>query len=253
MRKYDLLDRRLDALDDAGYDFVELGVSMLAQEVTDIEFQRLLALVASHDVTVDAFNGFIPAAYPLAGSERKLAEALHHVDFVADRMAELGGKIVVFGSGGARRIPEGFGREMAYNQIVEFISEAARLLAARGITVVLEPLNRRETNSINSLTEAIKVLDRVPESNVKLLADLYHMLEEDEPFSVLEQTEGHLMHVHVADTGRVRPGAGSADFVSFRQHLENAGYEGRISVECKFEDFFAEVKPTLDFLRSIWA
>lgn len=251
--KFAVLDQRLEALDAAGYDFAEFPVSMLARDVTDFEFANLLDVVAAHDVTVDAFNAFIPPFYPLVGPERKLAEALQHVDFVADRMAALGGKIVVFGSGGARRVPEGFSRDTAYKQLLEFISEAAELLAKRGITMVLEPLNQKETNIINSLAEAVAVLAKITNPNVKLLVDLYHMLEENEPLAALEETAGYLQHVHVADTERARPGAGRADFTSFRQYLERINYNGRICVECQFSDFFAEAKPTLQFLRATWA
>lgn len=251
--KFVLMDQRLSILDEASYDFVELAVGMLTPDLPDQDFKRLVDLVNGHKVTVDAFNVFIPAKYPLIGPDRDLEGALEHVDFTADRMAALGGSVVVFGSGGARRVPEGFDHAKATEQILEFIDKAAPLLKSRGITMVLEHLNRNETNMINSVAEAKELLKQVKHDNVKLLGDYYHMLVENEPLDVLDDTEGQLMHVHVADEGRVRPGAGGADFKALRQHLDKAGYDLRVSVECRFEDFAREAGETLQFLRKIWA
>ena len=247
-----LMDERLTVLDEAGYDFAELAVGMLTAEVSEREYSDLVKLVNDHRVTVDAFNVFIPPKYSLVGPDRDLAGVLEHVDLVADRMAGLGGKIVVLGSGGARRRPEGVTEEEAIAQILEFIDGAAPLLKSRGITMALEHLNSGETNTINSVAEAKALLPRIDHDNVKLLVDLYHMLQEGESLDVLEDGEGLVAHVHVADTGRVRPGAGEADFPAFRDQLRKINYTGGISVECRFEDFAAEAAPTYEFLRSIW-
>ncbi len=251
--KFALLDHRLTVLDNAGYDFAELAVGMLTADLSDDDYSRLVKLTSDHQVSVDAFNVFVPAQYPLVGEQRDLAGALSHVDLTADRMAGLGGRFVVFGSGGARRAPEGTDPETASAHILEFIDKAAPLLKSRGITMVLEHLNRRETNTINSVTEAKSLLAQISHDNVKLLADYYHMLVEGEGLEVLDDTEGQLMHVHVADEGRVRPGAGGADFLALRDHLSQAGYKGGVSVECRFENFEAEAPVTLEFLRSVWA
>ena len=90
---------------------------------------------------------------------------------------------------------------------------------------------------------------RVDMPEVAVLADFYHMDEEDEPLSNIADAGAQLAHVHVADTGRLYPGTGSYDYPGFWAALGEAGYDARISVECNWRDFPSEVAPAMAFLR----
>ena len=75
-----------------------------------------------------------------------------------ERAAELDGEIIVFGSGGARHVPEGFSRTRAHDQILEFLEAAANYAGEHGLVIAIEHLNRSETNVITSIAEAVKTL-----------------------------------------------------------------------------------------------
>jgi sugar phosphate isomerase/epimerase len=85
-----------------------------------------------------------------------------------------------------------------------------------------------------------------------VLADFYHMDEENEPLSDLFEARELLTHVHVADTERKRPGSGSYDYDTFFSELKRADYGRRISVECKWDDFNSECRESLQFMKSKW-
>ena len=75
--------------------------------------------------------------------------------------------------------------------------------------LVIEPLNRAESNIANSVAEGVRFAEAVSRPEVKVLADFYHMDEENEPLDELVVNAGWLAHVHLADTGRMSPGTGS--------------------------------------------
>ena len=115
--------------------------------------------------------------------------------------------VIVFGSGGARNIPDNFSRGEAWKQLIDFGKRAAALAAANGITIVVEPLNRSECNVINSIGEGARLVEAVDHPNFQLLLDSYHFWLEDDSLSELERRLPMIRHVHVADKiGRAYPG-----------------------------------------------
>ena len=62
----------------------------------------------------------------------------------------------------------------------------------------------------------------------------------------------YIHHVHVADTERKAPGTGEFDFDGFFGALKEAGYDGRISIECRWDDFDTEAPKALEFLKAKW-
>jgi hypothetical protein len=84
-----------------------------------------------------------------------------HVERTVGRLSALGVETLVFGSGKARQVPEGFSREEALSQLVAFGRLAAEAASRTGIVVVLEPLRRQETNIINTAREGLALVDTV--------------------------------------------------------------------------------------------
>src|SRR6185503_5965831 len=96
------------------------------------------------------------------------------------------------------------------------------------------------------------IVDAVDHPNITLLADLYHMIGEDEPVANVGAAGTRMTHTHVADLGRVAPGyapQGEADFLGCFQNLRRAGYDARCSFEGSFEDIATQSKPLIDLLR----
>jgi hypothetical protein len=79
-----------------------------------------------------------------------------------------------------------------------------------------------------------------------------HLEVEREPFDHIPPAGSRLLHVHVADTGRLHPGVGSYDYMGFYRALRKAGYDARISIECNWCDFLREIAPAMRFVRQSW-
>ena len=242
----------LKTLSDAGCDFFEFGVGMLCPESPKFLFEGFKDLVADYPLRAECFNSFIPADLKVTGPDVDTVRLDNYLVNATERAAELGGEIIVFGSGGARGVPEGFSRKRAHGQILEFLEAAANYAGEHGLVIAIEPLNRSETNVINSIAEAVQFADELGRPEVQVLVDFYHQMLEDETFDEIVRAGERIVHVHVADTDRLYPGSGKYDYGRFAKSLADAGYNKRVSVECNFRDFDQEVPQSIQFLHEVF-
>jgi sugar phosphate isomerase/epimerase len=101
------------------------------------------------------------------------------------------------------------------------------------VKLALEPLNRYETNLINTVSEALELLEGVDMNNVGLLFDLFHANIEEVSLARAIKTAGdRIFHVHLADSNRWIPGFGHLCFSEIWEALESVGYQGSVVLEC---------------------
>ena len=243
------------AVKTAGWDFVEERVDQLLQGlVSDAEWKGADRAKASV-LPIPAANVLVPAVLKITGPEAKIDRLRDYMTTVTSRAAKIGIKTLVFGSGGARNVPDGFDRNRAREQIVEFLKITAPLLQQRGITLVVEHLNRGECNIINSVEEAMTYVRELNHPNVRCLIDSYHFWKNDENLETIAPAAKSILHVHVADKeGRTAPGqSGTSDYAPFFRVIKNAGYDGPISVEAgNFIDAPNSYASVLKFLKDQW-
>src|SRR6185503_13266668 len=225
----------------AGFDYVEVATTEIAA-LSDTDFEKVLQDARQVGLPTPAANLFLPATLKVTGPAIDRAQQMAHVRRAFDRLSRLGTQIVVFGSGGARRVPDGFSKDEAFMQLVEFGKRIAPEARARGITVAIEPLRREETNMINSAAEGLALVEAIDDQNFQLMIDFYHLASEKESPAIVSRAKDHLRHLHMANpTGRVFPLAWDEfDYAPFFAALRQAGYNQRISVEASTKDLAAE-------------
>lgn len=124
-----------------------------------------------------------------------------------------------------------------------------------GVTLLLEPVNRYESDYLNSLSHAAELCAAVNHSALRFTADFFHLqLEELNVARALQETLSWLGHVHVAENTRVEPGPGLLDFKPGFAVLKDAGYSGWVTVECRALSGPAdEVLPaSVTYLKRCW-
>lgn len=239
-----------DRLAEAGYDYLEASVAGdLVPEEDEAAWAEKRRLLLALPLRPEAFNSFVRTG-KIVGPEANPARLRRYVDTALTRAAQVGGEVIVFGSGGARQIPDGFPKGRADAQLRDFLGFCADGGDRTGITVVIEPLARSECNYLNLVSEGAAWARAVSRRGVRALADTYHMEQEGEPVSAITDAGDVLAHAHTADTGRRAPGTGQYDHAAFFQALKAAGYDGRVSIECSWDDFAAEIGPALAHLRA---
>lgn len=119
-----------------------------------------------------------------------------------------------------------------YNTAVDTLRQCAVIAGNQGVYLLIEPINRYETNFINSALDAIVLIDAIGHPSVKLLLDTFHMnIEEVDPCVTIRNTSKHLGYVHFADNNRQAPGRGHINFPAILEALAGIGYQGFITAE----------------------
>ena len=146
--------------------------------------------------------------------------------------ADLGGRIMVFGSPKQRNVPSGLSYQEAWDLAKESFSEALPVFAELGVTLCVEPLSTEETDFINTAAEAIKLVDEIGHSNFKMMLDVKAMCSEPRPLpEIIESAAGYFKHFHANDANLRGPGFGDTDFRPIEAALRKVGYDGYVSVE----------------------
>jgi sugar phosphate isomerase/epimerase len=235
-----------------GFEYLECPLVSLRAEEDDATFAPILDQYQATALPVRAFNIFLPGDLKVVGPTVDRARVQRYVKTALTRAQLIGAQLVVFGSGTARMIPPDFPRAQAIDQLVDFLHLVADAAETTGITLAIEPLNRKESNVINSVPESVELARQVNRTSIQVLADFYHMDEESEPLTHIIQYKDWLVHIHVADTGRLAPGTGQYPYRIFAQELRRAGYQGMISIECRWTNFATEAGPAVHFLHEVF-
>jgi sugar phosphate isomerase/epimerase len=235
-----------------GYDYIELPLAQV-MDLSGNEFAAFLDRIQDNHIPVESCNNFFPQDIRLTGAEAQPGLGLEYAQRAADRAAALGAEIIVFGSAKSKNIPPGFPRERAREQLLELLYGLQNIVNPLGITIVMEPLNRQESNFINTAAEALAVVRDAVLDNVKLLIDYYHMRMEEEDILVIREAGKDLRHVHLAaKQGRLFPrGNDGEDYESFFAALKYAGYDKRVSIEAYSENLAADAAGALRFLKPL--
>ena len=229
---------RAAAMKKLGADYVEESVRrFLVPDQPEDAFEKKLAEAASAPLPTPSCNSFLPGSIKTTGPDLNMESVLTYADTAFRRAGRAGVGIIVFGSGGSRSIPDGFPADRAEAQFIEVLKGMGPLAEAQGITVVIEPLQYREVNFINTVIEGARMAEKVDHPNICLLADLYHMKCNGEAPEDLARVVRLVKHVHIAEKeGRTAPGVHGDDFRPFFRVLRDGGYRGRISIEGKWDE-----------------
>lgn len=130
-------------------------------------------------------------------------------------------------------IPAGRTREEIDHLMIEACKELADYASKGNGWIVIEAIDRFETNYLQRGEEVLDIIERVGSDRLAVHLDTYHMnMEEQDWKKPVLLCEKKLKHVHVADNNRNYPGWGLIDFKSFLQALDEVGYDQTLTLEC---------------------
>jgi len=236
---------------EAGYDILEIP----ALDPASIDVPHTKAVLADHGVRGVCSLGLdldadISSADPsvVARGQARLADALAVVTGIGGDY--LGG--AVFSALAKYDRPlDPRGRD----NMITGLRTLARDAAAHGVTVGLEPVNRYESNAINTVADALAVIEAVGEPNVVVHLDVYHAnIEEPDFVSPVREAGDRLGYVHIGESHRGYLGTGTIDFPAFFGALRDTGYTGPVT----FESFSravvsADLSDRLAVWRDLWS
>ena len=237
---------------EAGLDYIEAQLVPMKLE-DDASFADAKARVPDLPLPASAFSYLFPHDARIVGPEKDERRNRAYFDRVVELLTIARARVVVLGSGWTRNIPEGWTQAQAEDEFLSALEWCADALRRSGTTLAIEPLNRKESNLVNSVGDGARLARKLNRPEVRGLADFYHMDEENEPLDELREHCEWLAHIHLADTGRLNPGTGSYDYPSFFGHLKACGYQGLLSAECGFKgEPLASMRESVSFMRQAW-
>lgn len=240
--------RQLAAL---GFDGVELAI----RDPVLIDPEQIAGLAADLEMTIPAIGtgqayleeGLSLTAPEAAVQDRAVTRLLAHVE-VARRLGALLIVGLIHGP-----IPPGADRERALERLLGGLGRVAQAARGHGVRIVIEPINRYESNWLNTVDEVLDVIRRLGEDNVGVLPDTFHMnIEECDLAAAVRRAGSRLWHVHVADSNRRAPGWGHLPFGDVVSALTAIGYEGNVSAEIlPHPSMLDAAKQTITVMRAL--
>ncbi len=228
--EYALLER----IKEAGFDYVEFPLMMI-ETLSDEDFETLLKELKRLDLACDCSCNYFPGRIKVTGPEKDKATIDAYLDKAMGRAKRMGVQKIVFGSNNSRNLPDGYPLRKGYDDFCDTLTESCIPYCKKyGIYVVLEPLRYTATNIMITVKDGEAVAKRVNAKEVQLLADLMHMMYNEESAEDLKDVLPILHHVHVCEKDRMLPEEGYSDYLlSLLKKLKEIGYDETISFESK--------------------
>src|SRR5690606_7931607 len=133
---------------------------------------------------------------------------------------------------GKAHLPVEADRRAEWRRSVERLGRVAQVAAGHGVKLGLEPINRFETDMVNTAADALRMVKEIGSEHVGISLDSFHMNIEEVDFCAAIETAGdRLLHLQVSDSHRGIPGEGNSDWAGLREGLRRIGYDGRVSIE----------------------
>ncbi len=236
-----------------GYDAIEL----FAPAADAVDPAKLRQLLAGHGLGLAAVGtgaGMVRLKLSLTDADaQKRAEAKAFIKTIIDLGAPFGAPAIIGSMQG--RSGNGVSHPKALDDLAEALEELGAHAEASGVKLIYEPLNRYETNLINTVEAGVKLMDSLKTKNVTLLADLFHMnIEEKSIPEAIMAGAGHIGHVHFVDSNRRPAGFGHMDYAPIAKALREIGYEGYASAEAlPWPDSDSAAKQTIEHFRRFLA
>ncbi len=231
-----------------GFDIIEVAVEK--QELVD--WARLKELVRESGLQVTISGAF--------GAERDISSddpAIRNngLKYIADCIKiahDMGSPIFggpVYSAVGKTRFIGEEQKKREWGWCVENLIEIGRVAGDYGIIVGVEPLNRFETDMINTADQAMALVTDVASPNIKIQLDTFHCNIEEKsiPDTIRKLGKDLLCHIQANESDRGTPGTGNLDWAGIKQALIEIGYDKAIVIET-----FGEVSEEIARAASIW-
>jgi D-psicose/D-tagatose/L-ribulose 3-epimerase len=214
-----------------GFDAVELPL----EQPGHWDPVRTRDLLASHHLAAAGVCAVTsPGRELVAASSTVVAATAAYLKTCVDNAAVLGAPCVggpVYASVGRTWHMSPAARAACYTEFRAALTPVAEYAGERGVSIGVEALNRYETSVVNTVTQALELIDGMP-PNVGLMLDTYHMnIEESDPYAIVGLAGPHIKHVQVSGTDRGAPGSDHFDWPRFFDALRTTGYRGAVCIE----------------------
>jgi D-psicose/D-tagatose/L-ribulose 3-epimerase len=244
--------RHFEYVREIGFDVVEVCVE--DPDLLSAETLIEAASAAGLDISVcGAFGANRDVSHE---DPTKRVEGVRYLERCIDLAASVGSPHVagpMYSATGKTRLLSAEQRERQRSWAVESLREVADYAAEHNVRLAIEPLNRFETDLVNTIEQALSLCDHIGRNNVGLLVDTFHMnIEEKNIGEALIAAGPRVFHVQVSENDRGTPGSGHVPWDEVFEALDRIGYAGSIVIE-SFLPTVAEIARAVSLWRPVAA
>lgn len=235
-----------------GFDAVEV----FPPAADAIDVNDLRQLLERHQLKLAAMGtgaGWVKHRLTLTHADAAVRERAHgFIRSIIEFAGQFGAPAIIGSMQG--RHGDGVYRETALTYLRESLNALGEHARQFGVPLIYEPLNRYETNLVNTVADGVQLLQSLSTKNVKLLADLFHMnIEEADLPAAIRAGGPHIGHVHFVDSNRRPAGCGHMDYGPIAAALHDIGYAGYASAEAfPWPDSISAAKQTMEAFRRLF-
>ena len=219
-----------------GAEVIELAIV----EPAAVTVSKLLAALEAAEMPCPIVCGAFPPGRDLRGSPEEVAATVTYLYELIDMAVQLGSTIVcgpfysATGRAGSHTAEE---REQQLEQIATALKPVCAKAEAAGVILAMEPLNRFETDCVNTLQQAVDLIGRVGSPALKIHMDTFHMnIEEEDSAAAIIKYAPYIGHVHASASHRGLLGKDQVNWDGVQSALQTIGYDGDIVIESFSED-----------------
>lgn len=215
-----------------GYDILEIAVE--DTRIIDWELIKEIARDLDLKITISGAFGMERDISSTEPAYRKLGKQ-YIIDCI--KIAEDVGSPIfggpVYSAVGKTRLVSDEQKKQERAWCVETLQEIGKIAGDHGVVVGLEPLNRFETDMVNTVDQALSIVNEVASPNLKIVLDTFHsnIEEKDIPASIRKIGKDLLCHVQGNESDRGTPGTGHLEWQGISEALKEIGYEGAVVIE----------------------
>lgn len=228
----------IDKVNEMGFDYIEICI----EDPDTIDTQAISDRLKATGVEALICGAFGPNRDISSEDVAVRQEGIDYIKKCVDIAADLGSPLVsgpMYTATGKTRLLSTEEKEQQWKWAIENLKEAADYAEEKGIKLAIEPLNRFETDFVNTVQQGMEFLNQVDKENVGFLLDTFHMnLEEKNISDALKLAKGHIFNFHASENDRGTPGTGHIPWNDVFETLNEISYDGPVVIE----SFTTEIK-----------
>ncbi|MGO9417707.1 sugar phosphate isomerase/epimerase family protein [Roseiarcus sp.] len=243
-------NRTLDLFDRAkaiGFDILEICV----EDPETIDAPAIRDRAARTGVSITICGAFGPSRDLSSEDEAIRQGGLAYLERCIDFAADLGSPFVsgpMYAAVGNTRLLDESARREQWKRAVASLKRAAAFASERGVKLAVEPLNRFETDLVNTIDQGLRLVKDVGADNIGLLLDTFHMnIEEKDIPAAIRRAKGRIVEFHASSNDRGTPGDDHLPWRAIATALRDVGFQGPVVIEA----FTSEIKEIAKAV-SIW-
>ena len=225
------IDELFPKISKLGFDVVEIAV----EDPALIDIKKVKSALNDHGLKASICGAFGSSRDLTNESKQVQQTGLAYIESCLDICNEIGvdffGGPMYYAVGKARMLKPDQ-RKAEWDLAVKNLQLVCEMAAARNLKIALEPLNRFESDLVNTAEDVLRMVNDINHPAACIMLDSFHMsIEERDVEKAIISAGDKLIHLQVSENYRGAPGTGQTPWHDYRRGLEQIGYDGIVTIE----------------------